>query len=115
MKYNKNNRSPDIGTPVMVYVSKGMLHVGVDFFPVLDGGHDAKFDDLVAHIAEVFVTLLEFGVLLGGTFDIAVMDAGLVDGCFHCHHDVLETVVVYVGACRPAERFATHGGRNHLD
>lgn len=62
--------------------------------PLVDGGNDAQGDDFVAELAEVVVALVKFLVFLGSSLDGSYMDAVLVDGSLHGHHDVVVLAVV---------------------
>ena len=89
--------------------------VGVQLIPLVDGRHNAHGDNLVAQCAEVLVAALQLGLLGGCALDGSNLHTVGCNLGFHSHHDVVETVVVYVSANGPAEFGAAHGCGDHLD
>src|SRR3712207_5554231 len=76
----------------------------------------AELYDFVAHLAEVFVRLLQRSHLLFCACSFCEVYARLVDCGRHGHHYVLETklLVVYIASCWQGKRLATHSCLNHL-
>ena len=91
------------------------MDVGVEGVPFGDGGEDAHGDYFVAEGAEVVVALVEFLLLEFGAFDVGLVGAVGVEGCFHGHHDVVVLAVVDVCAYGPAEGLSAHGSGDHFN
>ena len=92
------------------------LEVLVVLVPLLHWRHDAEVDNLLAHVAEVLVALLQVCHLLLCARRSGVVDASLVDSCRQSHHHVLDAELrqVCVAASRQCERLAAHSGLDHL-
>ena len=83
--------------------------------PVFDGRQYTHFYHLVTKFAEMGIAFFQFGFFFGCAVQFLIVYAVFGNFSFHCHHDVVEAVVVYICTGRPAERFATHSCSYHFD
>ena len=101
--------------PAIDFVGILRSEIRINLAPLINGRHNAEFDNLVAHFAEVLIALFEFSLFGRSSGGLFVADSVLIDNSLHGHHNVLEMAVVNIRAGRPTERFATHSGCYHLD
>ena len=94
-----------------------ILQVWIHLFPLIYCRNDAQLNDLVTHLAEVLVRLVQGSNLLSSTCRLCEVNASLVDSSRHCHHYVLEAelIMIYIATCRQCELLTTHSSLDHLD
>ena len=93
------------------------LQVWIHLFPLIYCRNDAQLNDLVAHLAEVLVRLVQGSDLLLSTCRLCEVNTSLVDSSRHSHHYILEAelVVIYIATCWQSELLTTHSSLDHLD
>ena len=84
-------------------LSKTSVDIRIDAVPVFDGRQYTHFYHLVTKCAEMGIAFFQFGFFFGRAVQFLIVYTVFGNFSFHCHHDVVEAMTVYIRTCRPGK------------